>query len=226
MAGKFGLNCAQMGWQQHQGGNQWSAFDSYISFFRHVAKLNLPEYEKWNAWETLSLYSGPRIMHPDFCMISDRPELLTVDEESRPHGDNAPFCRWRDGTALYAVHGARVPWWLIELPERLTAERVLSEENAEIRRVMMDLFGAARLLQESNATVLDHEEGVGTLRRIDVPDDEPLVMVEVINSSPEPDGEFRHYWLRVPPNIKTAKQAVAWTFGKEKTKDYAPLVET
>lgn len=33
------------------------------------------------------------------------------------------------------------------------------------------------------------------------------------NSTPEPDGTFRDYFLRVPPGMVRAKQAVAWTFG-------------
>ena len=46
--------------------------------------------------------------------------------------------------------------------------------------------------------------------------DEPLVMIEVINSTQEPDGSFKTYFLRVPPNCETAKEAVAWTFNKNK----------
>ena len=34
----------------------------------------------------------------------------------------------------------------------------------------------------------------------------------------------RVYHLCVPPNVKTAREAVAWTFGKE-AGDYLPLVE-
>ena len=40
-----------------------------------------------------------------------------------------------------------------------------------------------------------------------------VVMVEVVNSTPEPDGTSRTYWLRVPPATRTAKEGVAWTFG-------------
>lgn len=51
------------------------------------------------------------------------------------------------------------------------------------------------------------------------------VMVKVRNSTPEPDGSVRDYWLRVPPDLRTARAAVAWTFGLEPT-EYAPAVET
>ena len=50
-------------------------------------------------------------------------------------------------------------------------------------------------------------------------------MVEVINSTPELDNSFKTYFLRVPPNIKSAKEAVAWTFGKTK-ENYNPSIQT
>ena len=50
-------------------------------------------------------------------------------------------------------------------------------------------------------------------------------MVKVVNSTPEPDGSFKDYFLRVPPEIVRAKQAVAWTFGK-KENEYSPALQT
>jgi hypothetical protein len=41
-----------------------------------------------------------------------------------------------------------------------------------------------------------------------------------------PDGgRFHTYWLRVPPHARTAKEAVAWTFGLSE-QEYAPMVQT
>ncbi len=50
-------------------------------------------------------------------------------------------------------------------------------------------------------------------------------MVEVVNSTPEPDGSHRTYWLRVPPSTRTAREGVAWTFGLDSAA-YEPLVQT
>jgi hypothetical protein len=220
----FLLECAVQSWAMWQAGNQWSSWDSFLSFFRHVAKLNLSEYENWQHWEKASLNGGPRIMHPDFCMISDRPELLLVDDQNRPHCETGPFCRWRDGSALYAVHGVRVPKWIIESPERITPALIDREENAEVRRIMINRYGQSRYLMDCGAKEI-HRDDYGTLYRKEIPDDEPLVMVKVINSTPEPDGNFKDYFLRVPPNISTARAAVAWTFGK-RVKEYELSVET
>jgi hypothetical protein len=55
--------------------------------------------------------------------------------------------------------------------------------------------------------------------------DEPITMVEVVNSTAEPDGSSRTYWLRVPPHVNTATAAVAWTFGLS-GEEYRPQVQT
>jgi hypothetical protein len=72
---------------------------------------------------------------------------------------------------------------------------------------------------------LDLDERYGTLWRRNVSGDEPIVMVEVVNSTREPDGSFKRYWLRVPPDMKTAREAVAWTFNVPAER-YAPVKET
>jgi hypothetical protein len=238
--GDFGLQCAARAWQMWQGGNQWSGYDSYISFFRHIVGLNI-DYSGWAHWETLSLHSGPRIIHPDFCMISDRPAELMRDEQNRPHAADGPFCRWRDGSALYSVHGVRLPAWVIERPGEITADKIQSETNAEVRRIMVERFGMARYLKESGAKAIDHEEGIGTLYRKDEPDDAPIYMVEVINNTPEADGSFKRYTLDVSgageqsPGLKddrpgmkgclSARAAVAATFGL-RASQYSPLIES
>jgi hypothetical protein len=55
--------------------------------------------------------------------------------------------------------------------------------------------------------------------------DEDVVLVEVTNSTPEPDGSVRTYFLRVPPTTTTARAAVAWTFGLGEV-EYRPSTET
>jgi len=88
-----------------------------------------------------------------------------------------------------------------------------------------EIVGAAAYIKDADAKRLDHDESFGTLWRRDFTDDEPIVMLEVINSTREPDGHFKHYFLRLPPTITTAQAAVAWTFDIP-AEDYAPQIET
>jgi hypothetical protein len=196
--GKFGLMCAQNSGRMWQGGNQWSAWDSYLTFFRHVAKLQL-DYGKYNSWETLAMHSGPRIVHEKFCMISDRPEMLLVDEQNRPHCDTGPFCKWRDGSALYAVHGTRVPAYVVEQPDLITVEAIDQESNAEVRRVMMGQFGWPNYLQAKNARLIDSHPDplIGSLYELDDRDYGKIRVVQCQNGTPNPDGTPKVYGVPV-----------------------------
>jgi Domain of unknown function (DUF6745) len=37
--------------------------------------------------------------------------------------------------------------------------------------------------------------------------------VEVVDGTPESSGTCRHYVIPVPANLRTAREAVAWTYG-------------
>ena len=97
-------------------------------------------------------------------------------------------------------------------PENLGAQRILEEPNAEVRRVMLERFGCDRFVKDLGLKAKQQDE-FGTLYRMAIRDDEPLVMVEVVNSTPERDGSLKKYMLRVPPNVTTARAGIAWTFG-------------
>ncbi|MFI0539717.1 hypothetical protein RKD19_008246 [Streptomyces canus] len=157
-------------------------------------------------------------------VLSERPVALHRDEAGRlDHGDG-PALAYPDGFALHAWRGMPVPSAFLAELSTLTPQRIRAEENAELRRVMLEYYGYDRYLTDSGARPV-HQDHTGTLWRIDLADDEPVVMVEVLNSTPEPDGTNRTYWLRVPPSTRTAKAGVAWTFGLE-AGAYAPVRET
>jgi hypothetical protein len=148
---------------------------------------------------------------------------LHRDGQRRLHSELGPAVE-SDAEPLFFWHGVLVDPYLVRNPQLITVKHIEMESNAEVRRVMMERFGEARYLQESGAQEI-HCDDFGVLFRKEVPGDEPLVMVKVVNSTPEPDGTLKDYWLRVPPNMERARQAVAWTFGKQEN-EYAPEVET
>jgi hypothetical protein len=121
---------------------------------------------------------------------------------------------------LYFWHGVMVPEKVVIAPELITIAEIREEENAEVRRVMMERYGLARYLEDSGAVRI-HQDELGELYRTEIPNDEPLVMVKVLNSTVEPDGTRKPYFLRVPPDQKIARDAVAWTFGYPSGEQYA-----
>lgn len=157
-------------------------------------------------------------------VISERPEALHRDEAGRLDHGEGPALAYRDGFALYAWRGMPVPAAFLAELASLTPQRIREEENAELRRVMLEYYGYDRYLTESGAEPV-HRDETGILWRIALEGDEDVVMVEVVNSTPEPDGTHRTYWLRVPPGTRTAKDGVAWTFGLDGAA-YAPVRQT
>ncbi|WP_309058421.1 DUF6745 domain-containing protein [Streptomyces sp.] len=157
-------------------------------------------------------------------VVCERPVALHRDEAGRLDRGDGPALEFPDGFALCAWRGMPVPRAFLEELRTLTPERIRTEENAELRRVMLEYYGYDRYLADSGARPV-HRDGTGTLWRVELDGDEPVVMVEVLNSTPEPDGTHRTYWLRVPPDTRTAREGVAWTFGLG-AEAYEPLKET
>lgn len=109
-------------------------------------------------------------------------------------------------------------------PETLSSDEILSEPNAEVRRVMLERVGFEWFFQHVNAEVLDQDRDPGGERRlllVPLPGDEPLVCLSV--SCP---STGRQYALRVPPALRSCRQAAAWTAGIDDPDDYRPLIET
>ncbi len=157
-------------------------------------------------------------------IVCDRPSELHRDEQGRLHRGDGPALSHADGFALYAWRGMPIPADFTDTLAGLTAERIAAEPNAELRRVMLENFGYDRYLAETGAQPV-HRDETGVLWRIDMRGDEPVAMVEVVNSTPEPDGTRRTYYLRVPPGTRTAREGVAWTFGVTED-DYEPVRQT
>jgi len=89
---------------------------------------------------------------------------------------------------------------------------------------LIEFYGWNRYLQRLNAKIISADE-FGTLYRKRFIAGESLAILAVKNSTAEPDGSFKTYYLRVPPHTKTAREAVAWTFAVE-TDQYRPTIET
>lgn len=160
----------------------------------------------------------------NLCLVSNRPSSLILDENGLLHNGKGPAMSYPDGFSLYAWHGVIVPRDIIESPEQVTTRDIIQQPNVTVRRIMVELYGQDRYLQDSFREAI-HEDEFGSLYRRWVDGKEDIVMVKVINSTANQDGTFSESWLRVPPEMRTAKQAVAWSFGMRE-QDYNPSVES
>jgi hypothetical protein len=88
---------------------------------------------------------------------------------------------------------------------------ILTLPNVTIRRQAVERYGFERLIKEKAASEINHDD-FGKLWRITLKNEPNMMILEVVNATQEPDGSYAHYYLRVPPTMKTAQEAVAWSF--------------
>jgi hypothetical protein len=100
----------------------------------------------------------------------------------------------------------------------------LTHPNVEVRRVLFTHFGWERVVGAARL-MPDVQDENGRLWRLPGPEGEPLLLLEVENATLEADGSRRRYFLRVPPEMHSPREAIAWTFGLEEA-EYAPEVES
>lgn len=223
---------------QHDAG--WLAF---YAFCREVLGLE-KETDELVPLFKLAQSCGWWYPYSDFVVLCERPLVCKIDDRQRLHCADGPAIAYPDGFKLYVWHGIQVDARFIEHPETITVQDIQSQTNAELRRVLIERYGfdgspryrgTGKYLKDAGAKVLDrvpaesfdHPVGLlgSALYRMEVRDDEPIVMIELQNSTPEPDGSHKTYFLEVPPSIKTCKEAVAWTFD-QKPDDYQPSFES
>jgi hypothetical protein len=156
--------------------------------------------------------------------LADLPEGLRVNSwldvagtalRSLPRSLDGVQLRWR---------GVPIPPRVAFHPETITAPEVLGEANAEVRRVLLERMGYDVFLEQAAAEVLDSDADPGGARRllrVELDDDEPLVCLSV--SCP---STSRAYLLRVPPTMRSCREAAAWIAGFDDPDEYAPLAET
>lgn len=133
--------------------------------------------------------------------------------------------RWR-GHLFGRDHGGVWTAITTELFDRLTPSLVMTIPNqTHMRNAISRYGGIERILKDGGGRFVQKDD-YGTLWEtptFELTNDERALWVEVVNSTPRKDPEtyetvlvngkpvYDHYFLRVPPDTETARDAVAWT---------------
>ena len=142
------------------------------------------------------------------CAVCDRPRHLRFDSQNRLHAEAEPAIEFADGWNFYYYHGVRLPEQYGQVhPDLWKAEWLLSEDNAEVRRVLIEAIGYDRICQELEAKQIDSWQEYALLQ-IDTADFEPICLLKMTC----PSTGFIHA-LRVPPNLTSAREAICWVNG-------------
>ncbi|MEH2357820.1 DUF6745 domain-containing protein [Nostoc sp.] len=161
---------------------------------------------KWNSFESVVKECGWIFAGKYTCIVCDRPTKLSFDNQNRLHAEGEPAIEFTDGYSLYSYHGVTLPEKYGKIhPEQWQSQWLLSEENAELRRVLIQGIGYARICQELQAIELDNWQEYTLLKIDNNVDEEPIYLLKMTC----PSTGFIHA-LRVPPNMESAREAISW----------------
>lgn len=143
-------------WWRIIGGQFWVGWwygPASVSFYTDVCGLELsPDMmERARAYRETCESACWWWPHREFVMVCERPMWIDRDERGRLHSPTRAAICWPDGWGLHMWHGVRVPAHVIEAPASITVAEIEAEQNAEVRRVMIERYGAARYLLDSGA---------------------------------------------------------------------------
>jgi len=187
----------------------------------------------------LAKNAGWFLPHEKICWVSERHSILRRDEQGRLHSEDGPALGYPDTFSIWAWHGTRVPQCVIEDPTSITVEQIRKEENAEVRRVMVERMGwdkfcaaakmklihvdelhtnfpnipMSELVDAGTRLVTSYRAGVERaelLEAEDLRDFEDRPLRFVRLTDP---STGRMYTLRVRHDHTRCYEAVGWTFG-------------
>ena len=145
---------------------------------------------------------------------------------------------------LYFWHGVLVPAFVVVRPDWITLDHIKSECNAEVRRVMIERYGYERYCRDAGMKLVDEcrsDHKLVGLRTAKLWRDGELTLIDLLNSTPEPDGSVKRYVLSVDGDCYDGRAgreciaAVASTWRKrsdpaqlffETPEQYAPVAES
>ena len=202
-------------------GSNTADWVSFYSFMKEV--VGVKNIDILEGLYQMTLSCGWTTILGDHCIIQDRPKSIKLDEQNRAHCENGPAIEYRDGFSVMCWHGTRFPReWILN---GISASEALKVDNSELRRVACEIVGWQNILEQLNYQVIEKDEDpmIGTLVEVDLPvseDESSLEKFLMVQC-----GTGRNFALPVPPDMKTALQANAWTYGLE-AHEYNPEVRT
>ena len=165
-------------------------------------------------------FAGHVMPFSNICFVSEPASTLKINRSGRLHCEDGPAVSYSDGFNIHAWDGVIFPGkWIKQKPEPREA---FTWRNTEQRRIACEMVGWENIFKVMNAKVVhrDKDSEIGELvlirRRLDE-DGELFLRVRC--------GTGRNFILPVPPHMKTAREANAWTWGLEAS-EYKPEVRT
>jgi len=178
---------------------------SWIDFCIEVLELEC-DRSLYSAFKGLVENCGSIYPFEKKCFVCDRPRRLNFDSEYLLHAEGKPAIEFADNFKVYSYHGVLLPETIGEVPpQSWESAWLLTEKNAEVRRVLIGAIGYSRICQELQAIELDTWQEYTLLKIENNVDIEPIYLLKMTCPS---TGHI--HALRVPPQVLTAKAAISW----------------
>lgn len=126
----------------------------------------------------------------------------------------------------YWIRGVQVRRFVVEDPSVITMAHIRAARTPELRRTLIDQYGLLRHSIQRGFVEVDRADQFGCILYATNGAGVRRCILEMVNSTPEPDGTHRHVARRVPGSMRTAHAAVAWTFGFDRPEQYHPVIQT
>jgi hypothetical protein len=150
--------------------------------------------------------------HMHVAILQRQPRILRRNTAGVLHRDGGPAIRYRDGFAVWALNGLRVPRWLARTPAtQLDPRRVLRIRNADTRREFVRKVGIERVCYATRARTIDRQ-GNYELLQLDLRDGWPRPYLKMLNPS---IGTW--HVEGVDPSCRTVSEALVWRNGTSET---------
>ena len=173
------------------------------------------------------------LLNDQVVLVIDRPIRMQRDQALTMHNETELAWEYKDGTGAAFWHGTMIPeeWVKGQLPHPREA---LTITNVEIRRCACEMLGWDNILEELSAVTINSnaDPEIGILVEVMLPDmrggaggrswgaqDAPAKFLVVRC------GTGRQFALPVPPDMRTALEANAWTYGMSPS-EYKPTIRT
>jgi len=161
---------------------------------------------KWEVLQSLVTECGWVFPFEKICIVSDRPLHLHFNELHRLHAEGKPAIQFSDGYSIYAYDNVILPEKYCKLhPHLWQAQWLLTENNAELRRVLIQGIGYGRICQELAAREIDSWREYTLLKIDNEIDIEPIHLLKMTCPS-----TAHIHALRVPPHLTSARAAIRW----------------
>ncbi|MEG4939675.1 DUF6745 domain-containing protein [Microcoleus sp. F4-D5] len=178
---------------------------SWVDFCISVLKLEI-DRSLYSAFQSLVENCGWIYPFEKMCFVCDRPIQLHFDSEYLLHAEGQPAVEFADKFSVYSYRGVRLPETIGQVPPHSwQASWLLTEQNAEVRRVLIQAIGYRRICQELQATKLDTWQEYTLLKIENNIDLEPIYLLKMTCPS---TGHV--HVLRVQPKVRSAKEAISW----------------